>query len=97
MNTKLLKRFKLLHLLIALGILVLIGNSGFKSLIKNYLEYRRLENRQLELGREQAELKERLQKVTSGEFTERAARNELGLSRAGEYEYRFPPPGKVEK
>jgi len=78
-------------------IVALLGNRGFRSLVKNYMEYRRLEHSQRELKTEQVSLEEKLKKARTGEFVEQAARKELGLARAGEYEYRFPPPGEDDR
>ena len=72
---------------------VFFGNQGFRSLVRNYLELRKLtkEIAALELGAKRNA--ERLRLLRSGDgAVERLARRELGYVRKGEIEYRFPPP-----
>ena len=81
--------------LLASGLLVgvLLGNQGFRSLARNWLELRRLRAEITELKREEARQAERMKFVKSGDAAlERLARRELGFIKKGEIEYRFPPP-----
>ena len=77
---------------LAAGLLLLFGTKGFRSLVSNYREYRRLcaEKGRLELQRD--ELKRQLADVRGNPAVEQAARLELSMIRPGETEYRFPPP-----
>ena len=82
-------------LLWALGAagLVLVGQRGFRRLLANALELRRLKREYASLQAQEAELSERIRKLkTSDAALEGAARRELGLRRPGEVEYRFTPP-----
>lgn len=81
--------------LLASGLLaaVLLGNQGFRSLARNWLELRRLRAEIDQLKREEARQVERMKFVKSGDAAlERLARRELGFIKKGEIEYRFPPP-----
>ncbi|HAT71812.1 MAG TPA: hypothetical protein DCS63_03245 [Elusimicrobia bacterium] len=94
---KIVFRSKLKYLAILLLAAVLLGNRGFRSLVRNYLEYRRLnaEKAGLELQREG--LERQLKEVGEKPAIEQAARKELGLIRPEETEYRFPPPKESDK
>jgi cell division protein FtsB len=74
---------------------VFFGNAGFRSLVSNWLELRRLRGELVRLEREEKELDSQLKSLRSGEGpVERLARRELGYIKKGEIEYRFPPHGK---
>ncbi|MCX5784078.1 MAG: septum formation initiator family protein [Elusimicrobia bacterium] len=88
---------KLKYIISAIIILAVLSSRGLRNLVKNYLEYRRLEHRQIELKLERIQLKENLKIVKDGAYIEQAARKELGLARTGELEYRFPPPKDGDK
>lgn len=81
---------------IASGVLaVFFGNAGFRSLVSNWLELRRLKSELVHLEHEEKELDGQLKALRSGEGpVERLARRELGYIKKGEIEYRFPPPEK---
>lgn len=77
------------------ALLVFFGNAGFRSLVSNWLELRRVEGELGRLEREEKELESQLKALRSGEGpVERLARRELGYIKKGEIEYRFPPPEK---
>jgi cell division protein FtsB len=82
------------RLLLSAAILaVFFGNQGFSSLVRNYMELRRLRGELAGLKAREASVGERLKRLRSGGGElERAARKELGFIKKGELEYRFPPP-----
>jgi cell division protein FtsB len=84
------------RLALGAGVLaVFFGNAGFRSLVSNWLELRRLRGELVRLEREEKELDSQLKSLRSGEGpVERLARRELGYIKKGEIEYRFPHPGK---
>lgn len=84
------------RLALGAGVLaVFFGNAGFRSLVSNWLELRRLRGELVRLEREEKELDSQLKSLRSGEGpVERLARRELGYIKKGEIEYRFPPPEK---
>lgn len=84
------------RLALAAGVLaVFFGNAGFRSMVSNWLELRRLKGELVRLEREEKELGVQLSALRSGEGpVERLARRELGYIKKGEIEYRFPPPEK---
>ena len=90
-------KFKLKYLVIIALAAVLLGNRGFRRLVQNYMEYRRLaaHKAQLELQRKDLELQ--LREVKEKPAVEHAARTQLGLIRPEETEYRFPPPKESDK
>jgi len=74
---------------------VFFGNQGFGSLVRNWLELRRLRREIVSLSGEEADLDRKLRLLRSGHGQlERAARRELGFIRKGEIEYRFEPPSR---
>ena len=78
--------------------LILLGNKGFRTVVKNTLLLRRIDS---ELAREEEDGK-RLQKDISSVKTddralERVVRKELGYLKPGEVEYRFPPPDRKNR
>ena len=86
------------RLIVGASLLVLFfGNSGFRSLIGNWLELHRLRGQIDTLNQEEATLQEKLKSLRSGPApVEGLARRELGYIKKGEIEYRFPPPVKRE-
>ncbi|HAH31114.1 MAG TPA: hypothetical protein DCL44_02245 [Elusimicrobia bacterium] len=85
------------YFILAALALTVLSSRGLRNLVKNYLEYRRLERRQIELKLERIKLEENLKTVKNSAYIEQAARKELGLARTGELEYRFPPPKESDK
>jgi len=74
---------------------VFFGNAGFRSLVGNWRELRRLRGEIDRLQVEEKELDGRLKSLRAGDGgVERLARKELGYIKKGEIEYRFPPPEK---
>lgn len=74
---------------------VFFGNAGFRSLVSNWLELRRLRGEIARLDADEKELDARLKSLRSGDgAVERAARRDLGYIKKGEIEYRFVPPEK---
>ena len=84
------------RLLIGAGLLaVFFGNAGFRSLVSNWMELRRLRREIVQHDRDEKDLDVRLKALRSGDAgVERAARRDLGYIKKGEIEYRFPPPEK---
>ena len=84
------------RLLVAAGlIMVFFGNAGFRSMVGNWMELRRLRREIAQLDRDEKDLDVRLKALRSGDGgVERAARRDLGYIKKGEIEYRFPPPEK---
>ena len=82
--------------LAALAVLaVLFGNGGFRSLVSNWRELRRLRAQIARLDRDESALEDRLKALRAGDSgVEGAARRDLGYIKKGEIEYRFPPPGQ---
>jgi cell division protein FtsB len=79
----------------ALLLVVFFGNQGFRSLVANWWQLRRLKAELTALEKDETQQAERLKLMRSGDRAlERMARRELGYVRKGEIEYRFPPPGK---
>ncbi len=79
--------------LTAVLVVVFFGNGGFRSLVSNYLEMRRLNHELADLRRQEQAESSRLATLKSGDASlERLARRELGFIKKGEIEYRFPPP-----
>ncbi len=76
-------------------IVFFFGNQGFRSLVGNWLELRRLRREIVSLQKEETRLAERLQALRGGDSAlERMARKELGYIKKGEVEYRFTPPSR---
>lgn len=79
----------------AVVLYVFFGNAGFRSLIANWMELRRLQGEIVQLDRDEKDLDARLKALRTGDgAVERAARRDLGYIKKGEIEYRFPPPEK---
>lgn len=76
-------------------LLVFFGNAGFRSMVSNWLELRRLNREIAALDRDEKDLDARLKALRAGDGgVERMARRDLGYIKKGEIEYRFPPPEK---
>jgi len=90
-------RDKLKYILITLLAVFLLVNRGARSLIRNCLEYRRLEKQKLALELERDRLEKNLRAGKEPGRVEESARKELGMARAGEIEYRFAPPESRNK
>lgn len=74
---------------------VFFGNAGFRSMVSNYMELRRLRTEISGLDRDEKDLDAKLKALRAGDGgVERAARRDLGYIKKGEIEYRFPPPQK---
>lgn len=84
------------RLALSLGALaVFFGNAGFRSLVSNWRELRRLQGELVRLERQEKDLESELKSLRGGDGSmERLARRELGYIKKGEIEYRFPPPEK---
>ena len=96
MNAKAFAREHWARLLISAGLLfVFFGNAGFRSMVSNWLELRRLKTELVALDRDEKDLDAKLKALRAGDGgVERAARRDLGYIKKGEIEYRFPPPEK---
>jgi cell division protein FtsB len=90
-------KFKLKYLAILALAAILLGNRGFRTLIKNYSEYRRLTAQKAAMERQHRDLELQLKEVGEKPAIEQAARKELGLIKPDETEYRFPPPKESDK
>ena len=74
---------------------VFFGNAGFRSMVGNWMELRRLRREIVALDRDEKDLDAKLKALRAGDGgIERAARRDLGYIKKGEIEYRFPPPEK---
>lgn len=82
-------------LAIAALLYVFFGNAGFRSMVANWMELRRLKGEISTLARDEKDLDEKLKALRAGDGgVERAARRDLGYIKKGEIEYRFTPPEK---
>jgi len=90
-------KFKLKYLAILALAALLLGNRGFRSLIKNYREYRQLRTEKARLEVQRKDLEKKLEEIGKKPAIEQAARKELGLIKPDETEYRFPPPKESDK
>lgn len=90
-------KFQKTHILLVIIAIFLLGNSGFRKLVRNLLEHNRLENRKAFLQEEQKTLESRLEETKKSSSIEYNARKELGVIKPEETEYRFPPPDKEDK
>jgi cell division protein FtsB len=79
----------------AVLVFIFFGNAGFRSLVSNWLELRRLKGEIVTLERDEKDLDIKLKAIRSGDAgVEGVARRDLGYIKKGEIEYRFPPPEK---
>lgn len=90
-------KFKLKYLAILALAAILLGNRGFRSLLRNYTEYRKLRAEKVLLERQHEKLEEQLKATGEKAAVEKAARTGLNLIRPGETEYSFPPPKESDK
>ena len=90
-------RSRLKYIILVLLAVFLLANRGFRALIKNSLEYRRLKNQKIALDAEKIRLEKNLKDMKEPGQVEETARKELGLIRPNEIEYRFPKPKKDDK
>ncbi len=90
-------KFKLKYLAILALAALLLGNRGFRSLINNYREYRRLKTEKGQLELQRGDLEKKLEEINKKPAIEQAARTGLGLIKPDETEYRFPPPKESDK
>ena len=82
-------------LAIAALLYVFFGNAGFRSMVGNWMELRRLKGEITALDRDEKDLDVKLKALRAGDGgVERSARRDLGYIKKGEIEYRFPPPEK---
>jgi cell division protein FtsB len=77
----------------AAAAVLLLGNRGFRSLVRQSIELHRLRREMRRLKAEEGELRRRAKSSESDADLRRSARK-LGYLMPGEVEYRFPPPGK---
>ena len=87
-------RGKLRYIILLLLAVFLLSNRGFRGLVRNSLEYRRLKKEKAALELEKISLETDLSTVKAPGMVEQTARRKLGLLRPNEIEYRFPPPKK---
>ena len=90
-------KFQLKYLAILALAALLLGNRGFRGLVKNYREYRRLKTEKAQLETQRRDLEKKLEEIGRKPAIEQAARTELGLIKPDETEYRFPPPKESDK
>ncbi len=90
-------RSRLTYIILVLLAVFLLANRGFRGLVRNSLEYRRLKNQKTALDAEKIRLGNTLRTMKEPGRIEETARKELGLIRPDEIEYRFPAPGKDDK
>lgn len=76
---------------------LLLGNKGFRTVVKNTFLLRRL-HRELAVETSEGErLRRSIAAVETDDLAlEKAARKVLGYVKSGEVEYRFPPPTRRE-
>lgn len=80
-------------LAVSVLVVVLLGNQGFRGLLRNWRELKSLRREIVTLEREEGRQARRLDGLKAGDGAiERLARRDLGYIRKGEIEYRFPPP-----
>ena len=87
-------RGKFKYIILMLLAVFLLSNRGFRGLVRNSLEYRRLQKAKTALELERVSLEKDLLAVKAPGMVEQTARRKLGLLRPNEIEYRFTPPKK---
>jgi cell division protein FtsB len=87
-------RAKFKYVVLALLAAFLLLNRGARSLVRNSLEYRKLQKQKAALELEKTRLEKDLKAIKAPGNIEKTARKELGMNRPDEIEYRFPPPKK---
>jgi cell division protein FtsB len=90
-------KFKLKYLAILALAAILLGNRGFRSLMRNYTEYRKLRAEKVQLELQRGKLEDQLKATAEKAAIEKAARSGLNLIKPGETEYTFPPPKDTDK
>ena len=90
-------RSRLIYIILVLLAVFLVANRGFRGLVRNSLEYRRLKNQKVALDADKVRLEQTLRTMKEPGRIEETARKELGLIRPNEIEYRFPRPKKEDK
>ena len=85
------------YLLIAAAAVLLLANRGVRMLVRNYREYRHLQQEKSMLEAPGAELRAQLGAINNNPAIEQAARKELSMIRPGETEYRFPTPKESDR
>jgi len=90
-------KFRLKYLFILALAAVLLGNRGFRKLVNNYREYRRLTAEKAGLETQRKDLETQLKEIKEKPAVEHAARKELSMLKPDETEYRFPPPKDSDK
>ncbi len=85
-----------LLLILALAV-VLLGNRGFRALVKNYMQYHELKVEKARLETQGEELRKQLKEIGEKPAIEQAARRELSMIHPDETEYRFSPPSESDK
>ncbi len=88
---------KRLLILAAFVLIFIMLSKGFRKLIANYMEFRKLKKEEIHLINENKKLQSKLRKIKDPSFIEYKARMELGLTRPDEIEYRFTPPNKNDE
>ncbi|MBI4051688.1 MAG: septum formation initiator family protein [Elusimicrobia bacterium] len=78
--------------LVLVVLALFFGNKGFRSLVRNYMELKKVQKEWSSLKQEEADLQEKIQLASHQDsYIEKLARRELGLIKKGELEYRFKP------
>ncbi|OGS63330.1 MAG: hypothetical protein A3J79_11670 [Elusimicrobia bacterium RIFOXYB2_FULL_62_6] len=85
------------YLLVAAAAALLVTSGSFRSLVKNYYEYRRLHKEKAALQQDKARLEKELKTIKEPAHIDRTARKDLGMKRPEEIEYRFTPPSEKDK
>lgn len=84
------------YIIIAIIIIFLAANKGFRSLIGNFAELQSLQKEHLTLQEENKKLKLKVKLMKSDDYMESMARK-MGFLKPNETEYRFQPPQKEIK
>jgi cell division protein FtsL len=88
--TKIQKQKLFFWLVIVLAILVLVGNKNFWRLVKAYRERASLQQQLQKLEAENKDLQKKIYLLEhDDQAIEKIAREELGMTKAGEVEYRI--------
>ncbi|MDD4003721.1 MAG: septum formation initiator family protein [Elusimicrobiaceae bacterium] len=86
-----------IYIAVAATALFLATRSDFRVLILNSIELHRLKGENARLDAEYDRLAAEHKKLQdSDRYLERVARKELNMTKPGELEYRFDPPGKTD-
>ncbi|MBI4055498.1 MAG: cell division protein FtsL [Elusimicrobia bacterium] len=80
-------------LAVILSAVILLGNRGLRTLVKNRFQARKYQQELEKLRQQERTLKEKIQQAQSDpDYIESLARKELGMIRPEEVEYRFSIP-----